>query len=443
MSCSGNDQTLGTLNSPQRNNYFYGKLMDVPHFEMEQSYSNRKRWLLNRFGLGYGVLCGLQLSIKDKTVCISPGVAIDAYGREIIVPQEVCVDPWTLTDDCGCAKNTPLSNIEAHNKILLCLAYKECRSDFMPVLVTDCNTKQDCIPGTIVEGYCVLVQDASAGTVLPANFPPTIDPALCAELGSGDTAEDKRQKVCEFNPAATCGRLAGPICVVLGTLSLKADGTIDDTKLDQCLLRTNLVSNQHLLDILLCTGGSGGGTVPPPNLTNIKDFSWTHDAHDLAAIRVQDFPKALTVTFSDDVSTTASDGQAWFIVTLEPPSGGGIFQGTKTQKNVSVSTGSATGSIFTTSVILNGTVTLTNNTATFTPFVDFSTVPDPDPGAQPLTFRCRVTLLCDFLLGKNGKAVDGNLLGATKPTGDGVPGGVFSSWFSVTLSPAPHTPPTS
>src|SRR5690349_4837394 len=123
MACSDNDQSLGTLNSPQRNNYFYGKLMDVPHFEMEQSYGKTKRWLLNRLGLGYGVLCGLQLSIKDKKVCISPGVAIDAYGREIIVPQEVCVDPWTPTDDCGCAKTTPLSNTEAHDKILLCLEY--------------------------------------------------------------------------------------------------------------------------------------------------------------------------------------------------------------------------------------------------------------------------------------------------------------------------------
>src|SRR5882762_7578831 len=160
MDCSGNDQTLGTLNSPQRNNYFYGKLLDVAHFEMEQRYLNRKRWLLNRVGVGYGVLCGLKLAVKDKQICVSPGVAIDCYGREIIVPQDVCVDPWTLTDECGCPKSTALSNTEAHDNILLCLAYKECRSDFQPVLVTDCNTKQDTLPGTIVESYCVVVRDA-------------------------------------------------------------------------------------------------------------------------------------------------------------------------------------------------------------------------------------------------------------------------------------------
>jgi hypothetical protein len=439
MACSGNDQTLGALNSPQRNNYFYGKLMDVPHFEMEQSYGNRKRWLLNRLGLGYGVLCGLQLSIKDKQVCISPGVAIDAYGREIILPQAVCVDPWTLTDDCGCAKVTPLSNTEAHDQILLCLAYKECRTDFMPVLVTDCNTKQDCLPGTVVEGYCILVQDASTGNVLPANFPPTIDPALCAELGSGASEEDKRQKVCELNPAATCGMPPGPICVVLGTVSLKADGTIDDTKLDQCSLRTNLVSNEHLLDMLLCTGGSGGGTVAPPNLTNIKTISWKHDQ----TIRIQDFPTSLTLTFSDDVNTTASNGQAWFFVTLELPVGGGSI-GIGTHASAGSITSLANPILFSTNLI-NGTVTLATPTATFTPSADFLTgvqaIVDPDPGAgnlQTLTFLCRVTALCDFVLGKNGKSVDGDFLGGIVPTGDGVPGGVFTSWFFVTMKiPAP------
>jgi hypothetical protein len=435
MACSGNDQTLGALNSPQRNNYFYGKLMDVPHFEMEQSYGNRKRWLLNRLGLGYGVLCGLQLSIKDKQVCISPGVAIDAYGREIMVPQAVCVDPWTLTDDCGCAKVTPLSNTEAHDKILLCLAYKECRTDFMPVLVTDCNIKQDCLPGTVVESYCILVQDASTGNVLPENFPPTIDPALCAELGSGASEEDKRQKVCELNPAVTCGMPSGPICVVLGTVSLKADGTIDNTKVDQCSLRTNLVSNEHLLDMLLCTGGTGGGAVTAPSLTNIKAISWIHDQ----TIRIQDFPTSLTVTFSDDVSTTATNPRAWFMVTFEFP-GGGAAVSIGLRATPGLTGISANPPLFSLGV-LNGTVALTTPTAVFTPTADFLTavqgLTDPDPttnNVQTLPLLCRVTVLCDFLLDKkNSKAVDGDFLGGVLPTGNGVPGGAFESWFSVTM----------
>jgi hypothetical protein len=43
-----------------------------------------------------------------------------------------------------------------------------------------------------------------------------------------------------------------------------------------------------------------------------------------------------------------------------------------------------------------------------------------------------VTLHCDFLVDCQGHAVDGNHLGGRLPTGDGVPGGDFMSWFRVT-----------
>ena len=43
-----------------------------------------------------------------------------------------------------------------------------------------------------------------------------------------------------------------------------------------------------------------------------------------------------------------------------------------------------------------------------------------------------VTLHCDFLVDCHGHAVDGNHLGGRLPTGDGVPGGDFMSWFRVT-----------
>ena len=47
---------LRSLSTPARNNYFYGKLLDVRHFTLEQSYFNAKRWLMNRLTLGSGVV---------------------------------------------------------------------------------------------------------------------------------------------------------------------------------------------------------------------------------------------------------------------------------------------------------------------------------------------------------------------------------------------------
>lgn len=50
-------ELLARLSTPTRNRYYYGKLLDAHHLELEQDYGNRKRWLLNRLSLGTGVLC--------------------------------------------------------------------------------------------------------------------------------------------------------------------------------------------------------------------------------------------------------------------------------------------------------------------------------------------------------------------------------------------------
>ena len=107
MADCNNNQKPGMLSAPRRNHYFYGKLLDESSLQMEQDYFNQKRMMLNRLGLGSGVLCGLNVSIRDKKVCIEAGAAIDAQGREIIVPQPVLIDPWQTTDDAGRPGSVP------------------------------------------------------------------------------------------------------------------------------------------------------------------------------------------------------------------------------------------------------------------------------------------------------------------------------------------------
>ncbi len=69
-----------------RNRYFYGKLLTVRDFEIEQRYFNDKRRMINRLAVGTGILSGLDVvAVNDRTVSIDPGIAIDSYGREIIV----------------------------------------------------------------------------------------------------------------------------------------------------------------------------------------------------------------------------------------------------------------------------------------------------------------------------------------------------------------------
>lgn len=423
------ERDLRDLNAPRRNNYFYGKLMDVPHFEMEQSYNNRKRWLLNRLGLGYGVLCGLNLTVKEKQICVSPGVAIDTYGREIVVPNPVCIDPWTLTDQWGSPAPPPLSNTAAH-EVVLTLGYRECHTDFMPVLVSDCNSTEQSLPGTKVESYFIAVHEVKEHSqgVLPA-----VDDRLCKILGSDASEAEKRSKMCELLRARSCDAFRGDVGVVLGAVSLNTDGKIDEGKLDQCSYRNTLVSNQQLLDMLFCMKGAtaGEGTIPTrETLTNIKNISgWTHDGE----TRFKEFPEKLEITFSNEVT----DGmklkavlRPWFIVTLEFP-----------EPDIGNQTAlvAAANSGYGSTRLLQGKVAIKGSKATFSvdqAFIDATRqITEPPTGTETTTLNalCRIVVKCDFLLDANRKAVDGNHLGGILPTGDGIAGGDFDSWFWATM----------
>ena len=72
----------------ERNRYFYGKLLTVRDFEMEQRYTDRKLRLFSRFGLGTGVVCGLGVTASDdSTLLIESGLALDYQGRVLALEQ--------------------------------------------------------------------------------------------------------------------------------------------------------------------------------------------------------------------------------------------------------------------------------------------------------------------------------------------------------------------
>lgn len=101
----------------ERNRYFYGKLLTVRDFESEQKYFNDKRRMMNRLLHGSGVLTGLQVvAVDEKSVSVEMGAAIDALGREIVVPS-----PMTLK----LSMMDGFSNNEYAKNVYLCIAYDE------------------------------------------------------------------------------------------------------------------------------------------------------------------------------------------------------------------------------------------------------------------------------------------------------------------------------
>ena len=55
----------------ERNKYYYGKLLSVNDFEMEQKYTNDKRRLNNRLLCGSGVAAGMYvLAVDDFSIAV-------------------------------------------------------------------------------------------------------------------------------------------------------------------------------------------------------------------------------------------------------------------------------------------------------------------------------------------------------------------------------------
>jgi hypothetical protein len=142
------------LRPPVRNRYFYGKLLDVYHFELEQSYFNHKRWLLNRTVAGYGVVCGLgvEWSEDGQHVVVLPGVAIDKCGREIIVEKPSApVKIEARERQPGQPRHEECDDDDEWVHVSLC--YHECQSDPERAWGGDCDTESLCAPGSIRERY--------------------------------------------------------------------------------------------------------------------------------------------------------------------------------------------------------------------------------------------------------------------------------------------------
>lgn len=104
----------------ERNKYFYGKLLSVDDFELEQNYVNNKRRMTNRFLQGAGVAAGLYVvRMDEKTVSVENGFALDAFGREIVVDLPVICRLSLLEGYQECVEGG------SGDYVYLCLDYKE------------------------------------------------------------------------------------------------------------------------------------------------------------------------------------------------------------------------------------------------------------------------------------------------------------------------------
>jgi hypothetical protein len=83
----------------ERPRYFFGQVLDVEDFRLEQDYFRQRLRRLNRELHGSGVVRGLEVSVQsnssgaEERVVVMPGFALTPYGEEIEVcdTQSVCL----------------------------------------------------------------------------------------------------------------------------------------------------------------------------------------------------------------------------------------------------------------------------------------------------------------------------------------------------------------
>jgi len=85
---------------PRRVNFFNGMMLTAADLAVEQQYHRDLRYLHNRLH-GYGTVSGLGVTVTKDDVVVSAGLAIDPYGREIVVaqPLTLCLERRRNTQD--------------------------------------------------------------------------------------------------------------------------------------------------------------------------------------------------------------------------------------------------------------------------------------------------------------------------------------------------------
>lgn len=71
-----------------RPHYFFGRLLTAADYQAEQDYHRGKQQLQNRLLFGTGVVAGLRVSIVHGQLTVSPGLAYDCQGHELLLKEE-------------------------------------------------------------------------------------------------------------------------------------------------------------------------------------------------------------------------------------------------------------------------------------------------------------------------------------------------------------------
>ncbi|MEF8841152.1 MAG: hypothetical protein V5A62_05945 [Haloarculaceae archaeon] len=214
MSHDTTDAETGVPLQFERNRYFHGKLMTARDMAAEQDYVRRRLAALSRTVLGAGVVTGLDVTGVEEgeesiSVTLSPGVALDAAGRTVVVPEgtgSVTVRRPGVDDPL------PPEEVDADG-VALTLRYDHCSTERVPAPGNEHADGDGSEFGRVVETFVVEAEPVEmddGGNPIPPK--PVSEVPLPGP--EADPDESGRRMAAEgFD------RPAGAVPLVLGTLS--------------------------------------------------------------------------------------------------------------------------------------------------------------------------------------------------------------------------------
>lgn len=363
----------------ERIRYFTGRHMTARDFCDADAYHRSMRHLHNRVMHGWGVACGLEVQAHPRAECgvtVQCGMAIDCCGREIVlqkaVAQPIPWDQWPLASTTGEARDPSYV-------LLLCLEYCEVLTEKVPVLYShDACSSAHYEEGRIRESYrwhWHAVKEAeleSYGWHTARGCPPD-------------------------DPNSPCGPVADPLpCGPEDPSCCLAPQCPPDHCVALAVVRGNEAEPK------IDTDGRRSISQAQEHLTHICWISWPHGG----LMKISDF-KQLSVRF-DRMLSASQDALAAGPVGIN-------------ERTFLAQYGAQREDL---------------------DFVMYTQVPHLLPDRRTAMFEVlrpeeyvgstiHVTLRCDFILDCRDNPVDGNHLRGRRPTGDGVSGGTFESWFRV------------
>jgi len=232
----------------ERNKYFEGQILTEKDLSDEQAYHQGGRKQHNRYLHGYGVVCGLRVvpssTAEPKSVLVEPGLALDPWGREIVVPEPVQFEVGKR----GCRDTLKFAG--RTKSLFLVIEYLEMPTDTIPGSPIGPDSDSHMQPSRIRETYQLSLRRKPPKMGNDVSL--QLYKLLTETIRKGVETEQLHSLLCEV-VSQPCRPCAPDPAVILARIDLPIEGGITANDIDNCSHRQLALSTDLILSILLFT----------------------------------------------------------------------------------------------------------------------------------------------------------------------------------------------